>query len=334
LSIVSGLKTLQEIIETDYPPTPSVVESLLDPGEVALFIARQKEGKSMLACQLGIDVACGDKFLGQYQTIRRRVLYVDYENRFQRIKERGIELAEGRDVSWILFKAYERMSDRDVGLFRDEYRNLQACVRDSEADLLIIDPLRYALANNNQGGTTEEKLIINAIDQIAQLREANDSLATILVHHIKKRQDFSRQTVKLKDDPRSWIEQCYGSQALTAHVDTIVGLEQDGGGYTFATVPRSHGPMILHLEKEDSPRFVLASSDTFAFKTKEQSDAWASLPEVFRWRQVAGKKPLLSNNIFQAVKEQALAWGILVQDPKTKEFRKVNRIIHDANTGA
>ena len=227
------------------------------------------------------------------------------------------------------------MSQRDVGLFGSEYTKLRACIVESQPDLLIIDPLRYALAKQRgpAKGTGEEVLAIKAIDQISQLRDLNGSLAIILAHHLKKTQEFAKLKIKLDDDPRSWIEQSYGSQALLAHVDTIIGLEQDSDHYTLATVPRSHEPKILHLEKQDSQRFLLMSDDIFVFKTAEQQAAWSRLPDEFGWREITHHKQLVKNNLFRAVIGQALPRGLLEQDPKTKRYRKVKGA-NDENTEA
>src|SRR5262249_27022323 len=230
--------TLQQIMEADYPSPPPLVKGLLNPGEIALFIARQKEGKSTLSLQLAIDISCGSPFLGQHTTTAQKVLYIDYENRFNRIKDRGKDLAKGRTVDQLHIKAFDLMSQRDVGLFELGYENLKKYVQATSPELLMIDPLRYALAIGQGKSTAEESLAMRAIEQISLLREVKPQLATILVHHVKKRQDFSEKgSIKLRQDPRSWIEQIYGSQAFLAHADTIWGLEEDGDGYIFATVP-------------------------------------------------------------------------------------------------
>lgn len=325
MSTPSGVFTLQQIMETDYPRPPAIIKNLLSPGEIALFIARQKEGKSTLALQLAIDVACGNPFLDKYETTAGPVLYVDYENRLARIKDRGLDLANGRAVTQLHIKAFDLMSQRDVGLFGADHANLRNCVREIAPHLLFIDPLRYALAKGQNKSTAEENLALAAIEQVSALREVRSELATVLVHHVKKRQDFSQKAIKLREEPRSWIEQVYGSQALLAHVDTIWGLEEDGDGYVFATVPRSQDPIILRFEKQpDSERFLPSSTDVFAFKTPVQRDAWDRLPDEFGWREVT-KKTGISNNVLDRVTRQARAAGLLIQDPVSKKFRKVKQ---------
>src|SRR5262249_2132875 len=130
MSTPNAVFTLQEIMETDYPRPPALIENVLNPGEIGLFVARQKEGKSTLTLQLAIDVSCGDKFLGQYKTSGRTVLYIDYENRFCRIKDRGLDLVRGRTIDHLHVKAFDLMSQRDVGLSGTCYKKLRTCVRE------------------------------------------------------------------------------------------------------------------------------------------------------------------------------------------------------------
>jgi RecA-family ATPase len=66
----SGIITFHEIISTEYPNPKAVVKGIINSGETVLFIARQKEGKSTLVYQLALDVACGDKFLGNMKPTR------------------------------------------------------------------------------------------------------------------------------------------------------------------------------------------------------------------------------------------------------------------------
>lgn len=52
-----------------------------------------------------------------------------------------------------------------------------------------------------------------------------------------------------------------GHKHFLAHVENIIGLEQDGyRKYTLATVPRSYNPLIWAFEKQPKPRFSHSKS--------------------------------------------------------------------------
>lgn len=315
MSEISTL-TLQEIIGRDYPTPIPVADRLLLRSETALFIARQKEGKSTLALQFAIDVSRGDALLGRFTTTPMPVLYVDYENRFYQLKQRGIDLAQGRTVGNLHIKAFDRISDRDVGLSNEqEAGRLAALVQELQPGLLILDPLRYAWGRDS----TDEQTATKLVDVISQLRAYSPEMAVLLVHHLKKQQD--QLSVRLKNDPRSWIEKVYGSQALLAHVDTIWGLEVEGDGYVFGTVPRSQETLVLALEKgPDSERFLLSETETL-FLTPAQREAWGKLPNEFSWNnglELVGAKSTLSRTI-----RQARIACLLERDQATGLYRKV-----------
>ena len=311
------LRTLQEIINSDFPKQTPLVKRFLTPGETALLIARQKEGKSTLALQLAIDVSCGEAFLNHYRTERVSVLYVDYENRPHRLKQRGIDLAGGRTVDDLILVAYESISDRNVGLFGKEFDRLHSIVTDLHPGLLILDPLRYAAFKDS----TDEQVALKIIDRVAQLRDGNPEMAVILVHHLKK--DQGNLTAQLRDDPRAWIERVYGSQVLLAHTENIWGLEHDETGYVFGTVPRSEESFVVMLEKvPDSQRFTLSATPVqVAGMPGALQQAWQRLPQEFSRSE--GINLGIPNNTLDRLIRRARATGLLTQDPKTKRYRKV-----------
>jgi hypothetical protein len=102
-----GLRSLQQIVQQEYPATTPIVEHFLSPGETGLLIARQKEGKSTFALQQAVDVSRGDSFLGRYTTQQALVLYVDYENRPSRLKERATDIGQGRSLDQVIYLAFD-----------------------------------------------------------------------------------------------------------------------------------------------------------------------------------------------------------------------------------
>src|SRR5262249_53681626 len=200
---------------------------------VGLLVGRQKEGKSTLALQLAIDVASGEPFLGRYATKKGRVLYVDYENRPAQIKERALDLLDGRDASNVLVKSFDFLTERDVGLEGMAAERLRRLVSEHEPEFLVLDPLRFTAPNE---ASKDVSWAISVVDQVSNLRKPCPQMSVLIVHHLKK---ANGDLIKLRDDPRSWIEKAYGSQALIAHVENIWGLEVDEESYTLATVPRS-----------------------------------------------------------------------------------------------
>jgi len=131
----------------------------------------------------------------------------------------------------------------------------------------------------------------------------------------------------LKDDPRSWIENIYGSQALIAHSDNIWGLSAEAEGYTFATVPRSHEQVIVRLEKRPGSERFLRSDDQLSFMTAQQRAHWSKLPSRFTW--TSGVACGIPNSALDRIIRAALGAGMLRQEKNgayTKEAGKAGEL--------
>jgi hypothetical protein len=313
-----NLQTLSEIVQTEYKENVPIVEHLLGPGETTLLIARQKEGKSTLALQLAIDLSNGDPFLGQYKTRRSCVAYVDYENRPHRIKTRAIDVAKGRPTENVIVSAFDSISDRDLTLFADGYERLVRVVAEIKPQVLIIDPLRLAIEKDS----SDERSAVDALDHVAKLRRQNPELTVLLIHHVKKAQSNDNLIMDLRVDPRSWVDKIYGSQALLAHAENIWGLEHDQAGYVFGTVSRSEESFVIALEKEpDSQRFKVSDQPAqIANLPHALREAWELLPQDFSRSE--GTQLRIPNSTLDRLIRQTRPIGLLIQDPKTKRYRK------------
>jgi hypothetical protein len=312
-----GIWSWQSIIESSTAQPGSVVENLIEEGSISLLIARQKEGKSMLAAQMAIDIGSGEDFLGVCKTKAGPVLYVDYENRVHRVKSRGLDLAKGRPIRNVYFAAYDRISDRKLGLDRQGLDGLKTVIKTIHPILLVIDPLRLATSADLLDGNK----VVPVLERVSELQAECPNMAVLIIHHLKKGQSDQDQK-SLIQDPRDWIERACGSQALLAHVEIIIGFEQVGDRrYTLATVPRSYDPIIWALEKEPgSQRYIPA-------KTQDQLNTWPQLlklkflklPDEFSWTE--GMK-LVGNSTLDRIIRRAKPI-LLTQDPATKRYRKV-----------
>jgi hypothetical protein len=316
-----GIMSWQSIMEFAGEPPGSIVEGLIEEGGISLLVARQKEGKSMLSAQLAIDVSLGEPFLDRLPSKKGTVLYIDYENRRHRLKARGVDLAGERRLDNVLFRAFDRIADRNVGLDGDNLKRLTAAVGMVKPALLVIDPLRLATSTD----LLDAGKVVPVLERVSTLQQVNPDMGVLLVHHLKKGQgDLS---VKLKADPREWIERAFGSQALLAHVETILGLEQDKEDrrYTLATVPRSSEPLVWALEKApNSERFLLSSgSDQLATWPPALRNHWVRLPDEFSWSEGMA---IVGNSTVDRIIRRAKPAGLLTQHALTKRYRKATAL--------
>lgn len=144
----------------------------------------------------------------------------------------------------------------------------------SGAGILFIDPLRYALNKPKVSGTTDEMVAVEALDQVSKLQQRRPSLATILIHHLKKRQD-PRFKVRLQKDPTTGLTKSTGHRLYSATLIQFRDLRRMAMG-TFL-------PRLIRLiaEKNEGTR-------TIHFQSSRQHSAFES-PKGSRSTDSQGK---------------------------------------------
>lgn len=94
-----------DLMEANLPPIVHLVQGLLTKGLGGLS-AKSKLGKSWLALQLSVDLACGDKFLG-FTSKQCGVLYIDLENTPALTQDRLRAILDGREPPENLLFAHD-----------------------------------------------------------------------------------------------------------------------------------------------------------------------------------------------------------------------------------
>jgi hypothetical protein len=274
--------TAAEIVAMEYDEPEPLVQDLLEAGEVALFIAQEKSGKSTLMRQLGLDVCRGDLFLGRFKTAEGSVLHIDYENRRWNIKKNFIGLnGDGRPMpSNFHIRSFLRLVDRDVGFDGNGFTKLIELAEAYQPRLLIIDPLRLAVGPGTD--LLKDKHITELLAKAQSIVGNMPNTTLVLVHHLKKKQE---DDCSLLADPKNWISRIYGGQALLATAECILGLEERVNGiFTLATIQRNLPAMTLHLERQvEGLRFGLCSEDVILAEvfTATQKQVWNQLSAEF-----------------------------------------------------
>lgn len=92
-------------MKADLPPIVNLVDGMLTKGLGGLS-AKSKLGKSWLALQLSVDLACGTDFLG-FSTKKCGVLYIDLENTPSLTQDRLRQILDGRDAPKNLYFAHD-----------------------------------------------------------------------------------------------------------------------------------------------------------------------------------------------------------------------------------
>lgn len=208
--------TTNNIMSTEFAPIRWVVEGYLPEG-LSVLAGRQKLGKTWLAMDWAIAVACGGFAMGSISCDQGDVLYVDLENGHRRIKNRINTLFPGEQnrpdlgrLEWVN-DAPSLNKGFIAGL--EDWRTSVADPR-----LVVVDVLQRVKPAGKAGQTSYE----SDYDAMSALQRwaTKHRIAVVCLHHTRKGG---------ADDP---LEALNGSNGLSACADTTLLLDRDGSGIT------------------------------------------------------------------------------------------------------
>jgi hypothetical protein len=225
-------------------PEDPIYQGLLAKGDLAIWLGREKHRKSNVVLQFAICAALGRDFLhfDFSGTSGLKVFVLDYESKSQTIKNRYEAIATALGLSeserkvlaanlriFEMRKAFKKgvrfprfpvraERGRDAE-FDEEDKTWRTFVKETAADLYIIDPMRCMHAQQENDSSIEALL--------SRVRDLFGNAAVVISHHLRKRNRKAADQVKLKNDMRFWADDARGSSAITAHADVIVCQEQE-----------------------------------------------------------------------------------------------------------
>lgn len=198
-------------VRASEPPRrrPTLVASILRRGHVALISGKAKSGKSWLALNLSVCVACGITWLGR-ECAQGRVLYVDPEldersldNRFHVVCEAlGVDAREAEKgiVRWSLRGATKR--DGSAPTIADVVGDLKQLREDGDLEefaLVVVDSCSALLAGD-ENASKDVRRFTNTCLKIAELTGG----AVLLTHHMGKGAAGDRDAIERSRGSSVW----------------------------------------------------------------------------------------------------------------------------------
>jgi hypothetical protein len=225
------------------PPEQPIYDGLLAKGDLAIWLGREKHRKSNVLLQFAICAALGRAFLHFRFCPEKplKVVVLDYESKTQTLKRRyeAIEAALGLDeaerqrlaanlqifemrkafrhgVEFARFPVRKETGDAEErNPAEDQWRSF---VRDMDADLYVIDPMRCMHAHAENDSAIEALL--------TRVHQIFGDAVVVISHHLRKRNRKKADQTSLRDEMRAWADEARGSGAITAHADVIVCQER------------------------------------------------------------------------------------------------------------
>jgi len=203
------VKSLDEILDSYYPPVEPVINNLLYPG-VVILAGSPKVGKSFLVAEIAYRVARGEPLWNEdYRTSQCRVLYMALEDGEKRSQNRFSRMFQCYGSPNLEFVYKSRIIAEGLVLQLEEYIRYYPDTR-----LIIIDTLQKA-----RGGKNETVSYSRDYDAITQLKDFADQhgICLLVVHHTRKQES---------DD---CFEKISGTNGLMGCADTAIIMTKKRG---------------------------------------------------------------------------------------------------------
>lgn len=281
------------LMATEFPPIFWIVPGYVPEG-LSILAGRQKLGKTWLALDWALAVACGGMAMGSVGCAQGNVLYIDLENGPRRIQGRIKTLfpssPQRPDLSRLVWLNEAPALDKGMLDVLDEWFGNAPLPR-----LVVIDVLQRVKPTGKarQNAYESDYEALTGLQRWATRRR----VAVVCLHHTRK---------GAADDP---LEALSGSNGLSACADTTLLLDRDGNGTTLYVRGRDVE------EKESALKFLsgtwnLIGNAAETRRTEERSAILSALlvaDEPMNPHDLAVATNMARNNVDQLLFKMARA---------------------------
>jgi hypothetical protein len=282
-----------------------IFDRLLKERDIAVWLAREKSGKSTLLLQLCMCAAAGRAFLNFPLVASHplKVVIIDYESDDGVVKKRYESILKD-----LAFSATERdlvqhnltiLLVRKIRAAGEQFPPLPVpnatktteqsksvkfwnhLPTDYPADMYCIDPLRLAHI-----GDENDSKISGLMESLQTIFRGK---TVVIPHHLKKHETGTAKDVKaLTKDMRDWSERGRGSTAIKAHADVIICMAREVDSNEDAVYWGAFG---RDMEDIAPMKLEAVTAESFALKVAggflpgEMQEHWDLIREHFKAKQ-------------------------------------------------
>jgi hypothetical protein len=301
-----NLYELEELCQQ--APPDYLVEGLLPAGDVHVAVGDSGLGKTAWAYQLGLCVASGKPFLG-HAVRQSPVVYYDMENGRQQV----LDLAHGL-CRHLAIKGFPR----DFFLFLNEgdRPKTEYALARQKAGLVIIDSLRAF-----EPDAEMENSNMAALLEILRSNARKHHAAVLLVHHIRKSNDYDRAASLEETPTMEWLQRASGARALANQTNTRIALALPDKAdaalvmKSFVKLKGETGSIYLQRVSDEAgePIGYQRLVGPGLLGNADQEAAFAKLPERFSFKQ-AKQTYQRSDDPTRKWLQKCIAVGIVEQE--------------------
>ena len=246
--------SVKDYLALQFPHNDIIEKGILTTQSRMIIGGHPGIGKSILAAQIGTEISRGDLVTDKFQTVKKRVLYVQEEigpKSYQTRLEAAHQYYKNMDSFFVVSSAGFSFDDPASVLQLRQY------VVASKIEVLILDPL-YKIHGKRENDATELAQLAQLVDRLISELD----IAVIIVHHLRK------PFTTYKGDVMSMgMMDFRGSTVIPAWADTMLMLEatdkEDKVRLDFAktrNAPEYIQSIYLKLDRKHM-RFTLIGGD-------------------------------------------------------------------------
>lgn len=332
---------MEQSLAVSCPVQQSVVDSLINRGEIAMLAARPNTGKIPFIAQLVSAVASGTPFLG-LATTPCRVLLIDVESQpqdYRTILARqwdalGLDASRvARSVDMFVRGVPDDPNSRELERILGQknevrWQWIQNLVEQGQYGLVVVDTM-LTFSPFKSGDETRVRELFASLLKLCRQGLSPAFLGSV---HLRKR-DRKARIPTLLEDPTGWTEEILGTVVWSASADVRLGLERvEDQGVAFAGYQRGRGefpPVIIQERRDDDGKALVwdrCVNDALAEQllTEKQWDYFKKVPigEDLTWERLREQSGAPKASLSR-IKDIAVRAGLLEYDVARGRYKRL-----------
>lgn len=234
-----------------------LIDGLIPRSGIGVWTGRRATFKTFVVMSSAYCVSSGEKFLGQYETKKGKVIYLDKENGVSIMKERsrliktGLGLKDSKEIGFICYS--DLKIDKAMHLLA-----IRELIEKEKPSLLVIDTYRRAISFDENSARDVSQLFVEGLKPII---EKYYPLTIILIHHDRKSSGHGDA-----------MEEIRGSSDLANYCDFILKNERKGENIVLNQLKNRNAPELkpisIQVDTDETDFIRFTSTGEFISKKK------------------------------------------------------------------
>src|SRR3989338_2132964 len=184
-----------------------IVNKIIKSRSINILGGKRSTFKSWLCLNVAYNIANGTSFLGEFNSTKGAVLYLDRENSFPELKNRSRMIMKGLNMGgeggevYFISESYIKIDNPS------DIKKLEAIINDKQIKVLIVDVYRRVISFDENDAREVSKLFVDLLKPLCE----RTGISIILIHHERKGESSGDEMDMLR-----------GSSDLANYVDGII----------------------------------------------------------------------------------------------------------------